>query len=97
LAELGYGGEDEPELITSTVRCDTSTTQCIHDVRADGVDVAGVFFWTGFDNYEWLAGDGGPFGLFDRERRPRRSAELVRTMAPTAGGRFGPGTPSGLP
>jgi beta-glucosidase len=41
-----------------------------------------VFFWTGIDNYEWIAGNSVPFGLFDRERRPRGSAELVRRMAP---------------
>ncbi|MBK9179539.1 MAG: family 1 glycosylhydrolase [Acidimicrobiales bacterium] len=36
-----------------------------------------VFFWTGVDSYEWRHGFDVPFGLFDRARRPRESAELV--------------------
>ncbi|GIJ80409.1 beta-glucosidase [Micromonospora phaseoli] len=86
VAELGYGGDDEgrTDYLSRSLRH-------IDDARNSGVDVDGVFFWTGIDNYEWLAGDGVPFGLFDRERRPRRSAELVRRTAPSASGRLGGG------
>ncbi|HWH01719.1 MAG TPA: family 1 glycosylhydrolase [Pilimelia sp.] len=78
VAELGYGGDDE-------ARADylRSAMGHVDRARADGIDVAGVFFWTGIDNYEWLAGQAVPFGLFDWQRRPRRSAEVVRSMTPT--------------
>jgi len=44
------------------------------------IDVRGVFFWTGVDNYEWLHGFDVQFGLFDRDREPRGSAEAVREI-----------------
>lgn len=80
VAELGYGGDDDAARVDYLSRA----LRHVGEARARGVDVGGVFFWTGIDNYEWLAGDGVPFGLFDRERRPRPSAELVRRMAPGA-------------
>ncbi len=78
VAELGYGGRDDAARVDYLTRA----MEHVHRARAGGLDVAGVFFWTGIDNYEWLAGDSVPFGLFDRERRPRASAELVRSWAP---------------
>jgi beta-glucosidase len=53
----------------------------------DGVRLRGFFHWTGVDNYEWLEGFTAPFGLIDRDRTPRPSAELLRFYA--AGGRPG--------
>ncbi len=47
----------------------------------DGVDVRGFFHWTGVDNYEWDHGFDVQFGLFDRDRRPKPSAELARVWA----------------
>jgi beta-glucosidase len=78
VAELGYGGPDD-DARAGYLR---QALGHIDDARRDGIDVTGVFFWTGIDNYEWIAGNSVPFGLFDRERRPRGSAELVRRMAP---------------
>jgi beta-glucosidase len=46
-----------------------------------GVELAGFFHWTGVDNYEWLLGWDAPFGLIDRDRNPRPSAELMRFYA----------------
>ena len=43
----------------------------------DGVDVRGYFPWTPVDNYEWTYGWDVQFGLFDRDRQPRGSAEAV--------------------
>jgi beta-glucosidase len=77
VTELGFGGDDE-----GRVDYLQRSLRHINQARADGTNVAGVFFWTGIDNYEWLAGDSVPFGLFDQARRPRPSAELVRSMAP---------------
>lgn len=48
---------------------------------ADGVDLRGFFHWTGIDNYEWTYGYRVPFGLFDRDRRPRGSAALASDWA----------------
>jgi beta-glucosidase len=47
----------------------------------DGVDVRGFFHWTSVDNYEWHQGYDVPFGLFDRDRNPRPSAELLAGYA----------------
>jgi beta-glucosidase len=49
-------------------------------VRA-GIDLAGLFWWTGIDNYEWLHGFDAQFGLVDAGRQPRRSAELAAGWA----------------
>ncbi len=43
----------------------------------DGIDVRGVFFWTGVDNYEWTHGYDARFGLFNRDREPRGSATAI--------------------
>ena len=47
----------------------------------DGLPLRGFFHWTGIDNYEWLHGYDVQFGLFDRDRNPRGSAELARQWA----------------
>ena len=46
-----------------------------------GVDVRGFFHWTAVDNYEWLHGYDVRFGLIDRDRRVRASAEVLRTAS----------------
>ena len=51
------------------------------DALADGVDVRGFFHWTGVDNYEWTYGFDVAFGLFDRDRQARPSAELAASFA----------------
>ena len=76
VAELGYGGSDDEARVAYLDRA----MHHVHQARAGGVAVVGVFFWTGIDNYEWLVGETVPFGLFDRERQPRPSAEAVRRM-----------------
>ena len=47
----------------------------------DGIDIRGLFHWTGVDNYEWDFGYDVAFGLFDRDRAPKPSAELARAWA----------------
>jgi beta-glucosidase len=48
---------------------------------ADGVDLRGFFHWTGVDNYEWTFGYDVSFGLFDRDREARPSAEVMAEAA----------------
>lgn len=47
----------------------------------DGIDVRGFLHWTGIDGYEWGHGFDVPFGLFDRDRTQKPSAELLATFA----------------
>lgn len=44
-----------------------------------GVDVRGYFYWSAFDNFEWVGGYGPKFGLMGVDR-----ATQVRTVKPSA-------------
>jgi beta-glucosidase len=58
--------------------------ECLRHTEAaidDGIPVRGFFHWTGVDNYEWMLGYDAQFGLFDRDRNPKPSAELARAWA----------------
>jgi beta-glucosidase len=75
VAEIGYGGNDD----TARAAYLQAALDQVRDAIADGVDITGVHFWTGVDNYEWLEGDTVPFGLFDRNRVPRPSARIIQS------------------
>ncbi|HVN83347.1 MAG TPA: glycoside hydrolase family 1 protein [Candidatus Binatia bacterium] len=65
----------------------------VEQVRRDGGDVRGYFYWSAMDNFEWNFGYGPKFGLIevDRktlERRPRPSASFFAEVART--GRVSP-------
>ena len=45
------------------------------------IDVRGLFHWTGVDNYEWNHGYDVSFGIVDRDRAVRRSAEVLAREA----------------
>lgn len=77
VAECGVGTDDD-EWRTEVLR--DSLVQVEMAVE-DGIDVRGLFHWTGVDNYEWDFGYDIPFGLFDRDRAPKGSAELARAWA----------------
>jgi beta-glucosidase len=71
--ECGIGTDDDD------VRA-TYLTECLGEAEralSDGIDLRGFFHWTAVDNYEWLLGYTVPFGLFDRERNPRASIEVL--------------------
>ncbi len=76
VAELGYGGADDQARVAYL----RGALAQVRRALLAGVDVAGVFFWTGVDNYEWEHGFDVPFGLYDRDRRPRPSAAVVREL-----------------
>lgn len=44
----------------------------VHAARTHGVDVAGYFYWSLLDNYEWDKGFGRRFGLVEVDRRTQR-------------------------
>ena len=82
ICEHGVGTDDDAWRI-DVLR---ESLALVEDAIADGVDVRGFFHWTGVDNYEWLHGFDVPFGLFDRDREPRGSAELLSSYAKGSGG-----------
>ncbi|MEI6498399.1 MAG: family 1 glycosylhydrolase [bacterium] len=45
-----------------------------------GADVRGYFHWTLMDNFEWANGYTAKFGLFTRDRKPRKSAKVYRDL-----------------
>ena len=79
VAEVGYGDNGA---FDDTERCEymLRSLDCIAAAQDNGMRIDGVSIWTGIDNYEWLAGRSVPFGLFDNDRRPRRSARLIRSL-----------------
>lgn len=80
VCELGLGTDDDATRAAYL----RETLAIVSDAVARGIDVRGVFHWTGVDNYEWLHGYDVAFGLVDRERRVRESAAVI---AAEAGGR----------
>jgi beta-glucosidase len=86
VTENGWAGDDDRRRIAFVQEALTG----VHRAIADGVDVRGYYYWSLFDNFEWLAGYGPKFGLIavDRatqQRRIKQSAvafgEIARTNA----------------
>ena len=75
--ECGIGTDDDDWRATYLQECLAEVDQAL----TDGIDLRGFFHWTAVDNYEWLRGYGVPFGLFDRERNPRASIEVLASRA----------------
>jgi beta-glucosidase len=77
VCEYGIGSDDD----TQRARYLTRGLKIVHDRIDRGVDVRGFFHWTGVDNYEWLHGYDVSFGIVDRDRNIRPSAEVLRRAA----------------
>jgi beta-glucosidase len=77
ISEYGIGTHDDTERATYL----TTGLAIAHEAIARGIALRGFFHWTGVDNYEWIHGYHVPFGLLDRERRVRPSAEILRAAA----------------
>ena len=77
VAEYGIGTDDDD------LRADylTEGLAIVSDAIARGIDVRGLFHWTGVDNYEWLHGYEVSFGIIDRDRSVRPSAEVLSKEA----------------
>lgn len=76
VSELGWGGADDRQRTAYLLAALAEVRTAVDH----GVDVRGVFLWTGIDNYEWLDGYGVQYGLFDMRRRPRESAKVIRRL-----------------
>jgi beta-glucosidase len=79
IAEYGIGTDDDTEREAYLTR----GLSVVHDAITRGVDVRGLFHWTGVDNYEWLHGFDVQFGLADRDRTVRPSAQVLAREAVT--------------
>ena len=75
--ECGIGTDDDDWRATYLRECLSEVERAV----ADGIDLRGFFHWTAVDNYEWLHGYTVPFGLFDRDRVPRASIEVLASRA----------------
>ncbi|MBV8959056.1 MAG: glycoside hydrolase family 1 protein [Actinobacteria bacterium] len=74
VAEYGIGTQDD-EVRAEYLRRGLEETA---SALARGIDVRGFFHWTAVDNYEWLHGYDVSFGIIDRDRTVRASAEVLR-------------------
>jgi len=81
VAECGLGTSGVGTDDAARVRYLDDCIGIVAEAIADGIDVRGLFHWTAVDNYEWLHGYDVQFGLFDRDRNPKQSAELARRYA----------------
>ena len=77
VCEYGIGTDDDTERAAYLAR----GLEIVNDRIARGIDVRGFFHWTGVDNYEWLHGYDVSFGIIDRDRNVRASAEVLRREA----------------
>jgi len=80
VAEYGIGTDDDTQRAAYLRR----GLELTADAIAQGIDVRGFFHWTGVDNYEWLHGYDVSFGIIDRDRNIRPSAEVLATVARNA-------------
>jgi beta-glucosidase len=81
ISEAGIGTDDEHQ------RSDyvEAVVAIAREAIAGGVDLRGIFWWTGVDNYEWGDGFDVRFGLFDRDRNPKPAAEIARSATSVKG------------
>ncbi len=77
VAEFGIGTDDDAERATYLQR----GLEIVADKVAAGHDIRGLFHWTAVDNYEWLHGYDVSFGIIDRERNVRPSAQVLAAAA----------------
>jgi beta-glucosidase len=77
VAEYGVGTDDD------RLRSDylARGLDVVHTAIERGVDVRGLFHWTGVDNYEWLHGYDVSFGIVDADRNVRESARVLQDAA----------------
>jgi beta-glucosidase len=77
VAEFGIGTDDDEE----RARYLRDGLAVVNAALGRGIDVRGLFHWTGVDNYEWNHGYEVSFGIIDRARRVRPSARVLAAEA----------------
>jgi beta-glucosidase len=77
VAEFGIGTDDDQERAQYL----RDGLAVVNGALGRGIDIRGLFHWTGVDNYEWHHGYDVSFGLVDRERRVRPSARVLAAEA----------------
>ena len=77
VAEYGIGTDDDAERAAYLTR----GLEIVAGAIDDEIDVRGFFHWTAVDNYEWLHGFDVAFGIVDRARKPKPSAEVLSAAA----------------
>ena len=77
VAEYGIGTDNDAERAEYIER----GLEVVADAISRGIDVRGLFHWTGVDNYEWLHGFDVAFGIIDRERNVKPSARILQREA----------------
>ena len=84
VAEYGIGTDDDDQRAAYLQR----GLELVQEALARGIDVRGFFHWTAVDNYEWFHGfePTAAFGLIDRDRNVRASAEVLGREARGANG-----------
>lgn len=82
VTENGWAGENDERRVAFI----HEALSCLHEVIGEGVKVTGYFYWSLFDNFEWLDGYRPKFGIIgvDRStqrRQVRRSAFVYGQIA----------------
>jgi beta-glucosidase len=86
VTENGIGTTDDDQRIEYVRRALAGLVRCLED----GIDVRGYYYWSTFDNFEWIFGYGPQFGLIavDRETQLRTAkssafylSEIVKANA----------------
>lgn len=77
VAEFGLGTDDDTERAGYLQR----GLEVVEAAIRSGVDVRGLFHWTGVDNYEWHHGFDVSFGILDVDRNIRPSAQVLAAAA----------------
>ncbi|HEY4331305.1 MAG TPA: family 1 glycosylhydrolase [Ilumatobacteraceae bacterium] len=77
VAEYGIGTDDD-EVRRQYLEDGLRVT---NDAIGRGIDVRGLFHWTGVDNYEWTHGYDVAFGIVDRDRSIKPSARVLQREA----------------
>lgn len=74
IADTGVATDDEHLRATALDATFSEVADAVHD----GVDVRGLFLWSPIDTWEWESGENVAFGVADRTRTLRPSAQVVR-------------------
>jgi beta-glucosidase len=77
VAEFGMGTDDD----AARAQYLRDGLAVVNGALARGIDIRGLFHWTGVDNYEWGHGFDVSFGLIDRQRVVRPSARILAAEA----------------